>query len=557
MNVEMPVGVSDFKKLRTKYYFIDKTDFIRQFIDGHKDVTLFTRPRRFGKTLTLSMLDYFFSIDKKSESESLFSNLAIDQAGQRYMKERGTYPVIFMTLKNFHNTSWDSMYRSIRLIMQKVYAQYMYLLNGDVLTPFEKEFMHRMLYLEGDLEEYQYSLQWLTGALYKYHHVAPFIFIDEYDAPLQNAYEFHFYDKAIPFWKGWFNAALKDNEMLNAAILTGVLRIAKESIFSGLNNLSVYSTLTDTYSTLFGFTTQEIQLMAQDLGHTDKLDELRHWYDGYTFGHSEIYNPWSVICYFDAHCKPAPYWVNTSNNSILQILLHQANASRIQALQELMDGKSIRTLIDEGVLYSDISHSDTALYSMLLNTGYLKAIHQEHTASGIELYDVMIPNEEIKRVYKREILDNIATDLPINLLMDFQTALLRGDGKVVHEKLSEILLKMVSFYDTRSTESFYHGLLLGMTCLLEGSLYHVVSNRESGYGRFDLAIFPVSPRNPGVIMEFKVAKAESELVIKAKEALQQITTKKYITEFQKQGVQTIWQYGIAFCGKDVTVIQDA
>ena len=555
MHTKMPIGISDFKQVREGYYFVDKTDFIRRLIDGHNAVTLFTRPRRFGKTLTMSMLDYFFSLQKKDTSTDLFKGLAIEKAGSSYMGHHGQYPVIFTTLKDFYNPTWDSMYRSLRLLTQEIYTPFSYLLESPHLVPSEKEYIRRILDLTAEPEEYQLSLKRLSSFLYKHYRIRPIILIDEYDAPLQTAYNGGFYDEAIRFWQGWYNATLKDNSNLQFAVLTGVLRIAKESIFSGMNNLDVYSVLSRTYSDVFGFTSTEVQQMAYDVHHGDTLPELKTWYDGYTFGNTDIYNPWSVINYFAKNCHPDAYWVNTSSNAILRQLLQQAHTDRLQALQDLLDGKSITTAIDEGIIYNDVWQSDTSLYSVMLNTGYLKAIHCAESLSGMELYDVKIPNEEIKRIYKREILGNIVQGIDMNLFLSFQLALLRGKEEKVNHQLREILLKMVSFYDTKEPESFYHGLLLGMTCLLESSVYHVESNRESGYGRFDVAVFPTNPEQYGIILEFKVASSEKDLASKAQEALQQIEDKSYITEFRKRKIPHVWKYGIAFYKKYVKVLQ--
>ena len=554
MHTKMPIGISDFKQVREGYYFVDKTDFIKRLIDGHNAVTLFTRPRRFGKTLTMSMLDYFFSLQKKDISTDLFKGLAIEKAGSSYMIHHGQYPVIFTTLKDFYNPTWDSMYRSLRLLTQEIYTPFSYVLESPHLVPSEKEYIRRILDLTAEPEEYQLSLKRLSSFLYKHYHIRPIILIDEYDAPLQTAYNGGFYDDAIRFWQGWYNATLKDNSNLQFAVLTGVLRIAKESIFSGMNNLDVYSVLSRTYSDVFGFTAEEVQQIARDLHHTDTLRELKTWYDGYTFGQKDIYNPWSVINYFAKDCRPEAYWVNTSSNAILRQLLQQARPDRLQALQDLLDGHSITTAIDEGVIYTDVWQSDTSLYSVMLNTGYLKAIHCTESLSGMELYDVKIPNEEIKRIYKREILGNMVQGIDMNLFLRFQLALLQGKGEKVNHHLQEILLKMVSFYDTKERESFYHGLLLGMTCLLESSLYHVESNRESGYGRFDIAVFPTNPQHCGIILEFKVASSEKDLFQKAQEALRQIEDRAYISDFEKRGIPKVWKYGIAFHGKHVKVI---
>ena len=553
MNTEMPVGISDFKEAREGYYVVDKTSFICDLIDGHKKVTLFTRPRRFGKTLTMSMLEYFFSIDRKEESVQLFSGLAIDKAGSTYLKHQGQYPVIFTTLKDFYNPTWDSMYRSIRLLTQDIYTPFSYLLDSPKLLPAEKEFIQRMIDGIAVAEEYQVGLKRLSMLLYKHYGIQPIILIDEYDAPLQNAYNEGFYNEAVLFWKGWFNGALKDNRALRFAVLTGVLRVAKESIFSGLNNLAVYSVLERQYSDVFGFTAAEVTQMATNLHKEEKIPEIKQWYDGYTFGQTEIYNPWSVTQYFSENCTPAPYWIRTSDNSVLWQLLHSATSLQIEALQNLLKGKSIATSINPNVVYRTLKIEPKALYTILLTTGYLTA---DAVIDYVDnRYRLRIPNEEIKRVYRLEILDTIATGMDRDTFEDLFDCLFAGQAEEFVSQLQTILMKFISTYDTANQKSFYHGFMLGMTALFLTKDYHTESNRESGYGRFDLAIFPVVRTKPGVIMEFEVAKSESELEHKAREALQQIENKAYITEFQKQNIQQVWKYGIAFCGKHVKIIQ--
>lgn len=555
MKWNMPIGVDNFKKVKEQYYFIDKTDFIRQFLDFHKDVTLFTRPRRFGKTLTMSMLDYFFSIDKKEDSKDLFKDTKISQAGPKYTAEQSKYPVIFLSLKDCADLTWNDMLEQFKGLIQREYQKHRYLLDSDALYPEEKEQVRRFIQGTGSRVEYQQSLWLLTMYLERYFCVKPIILIDEYDAPLQAAYSHGFYDEGIAFFRRFFSMVLKGNDSLRFAILTGVLRIAKESIFSGLNNLDVCSVLSTAYGDVFGFTEAEVQLLLGDTGYSGKMDEVKAWYDGYSIGGVDMYNPWSVLQYIDKGGEPAPYWVNTSGNDILHELLRQVSSQRIQSLQQLLEGKTIQTAIDEGVIYKTIGSNDAALYTMMLMTGYLKAVRKETTDSGVIVYDVKIPNEEITRLYRREILDSAVDGVHINQYMSFQEALIHGNGREAKERLQDILSKMVSFYDTGRTERFYHGLVLGLTSLLEGPAYHVVSNRESGYGRFDVAIFPTNQKRAGVIMEFKVASSENDLSRKATEALQQIEEKKYAAEFTNLGIQTVWKYGIAFCGKTVLIQQ--
>lgn len=551
MKKNMPIGISDFKDVREHYYFVDKTAFIQQVLDAPGGVTLITRPRRFGKTLTMSMLDYFFSIDKREKSTGLFSGLAIERAGAAYMSRQNTYPVIFMTLKDCGETTWSETYEAFQLLMQIEFQKHDYLLRSPALPAEEKERIQRFLRLTATAAEYKRSLWYLSSYLYRYFGRKPLILIDEYDAPLQYAYTNGFYQAGMDFFRRWFSIALKENEYLEFAILTGVLRIAKESIFSGLNNLHVCSVLSQAYSDVFGFTPQEVAQIARDLDCEANLNELKMWYDGYRFGQTEIYNPWSVANYFSSACTPQPYWVNTSANIILREAIYPA---RLQALQQLMAGKTIQTVIDEGVIYNNIRQSDSALYTMLLTTGYLTAVQRERPTAGLEVYALQIPNLEIRQVYAREILAQLSPNVNLNVLASFPKDVLTGNGVRVEQVLRNILLHLTSVYDTASGENFYHGLMLGLSCVLYGQGYEVQSNRESGKGRFDLAVFPDDTTQAGVIMEFKKAPTESGLAEKAGQALRQIISKQYDVAFKARGIQKIWKYGIAFCGKNVCVV---
>lgn len=553
MNTHMPIGVDDFRKIREEYYFVDKTDFIRQLIDGHSDVTLITRPRRFGKTLTMSMLDYFFSIDRCAESKTLFQGLAIEKAGESYMCHRGAFPVIFLTLKGVQNDTWKELYDAFCLCIQKEFQKHDYVLQGHALKESEKEFYQRIMNRTAIGAEYQTSLLNLSSYLYRYFHVKPIILIDEYDAPIQCAYEHGFYDTAISYFKSWFNNTLKSNENLHFAILTGVLRIAKESIFSGLNNLDVCSVMTDKYSDVFGFTSDEVKKIANDLQHTEMVSQIKAWYDGYHFGKAEIYNPWSVINFFDK-LELEDYWVNTSGNAILKELLQQLEPAREKDLLSLLHGKSVTAVIREGVIYDTIGEDKDALYTMLLTTGYLTATSKKKTFGG-QLCQLRIPNREVKDVYRFEILDKMKARLPVSSLIVMLEDLVAGNVGSFSKTLKQYVQQLVSMYDAANKESFYHGFLLGMTALLVPE-YTVESNRESGYGRFDLAIFPKDIRKAGVLMEFKAADSELQLEDKANEALRQIEEKQYAAAFEERSIATIWKYGVAFYGKHVCVAME-
>ncbi len=549
MNVRMPIGVDDFKELRENYYFIDKTDFIRQLIDDHSKVTLITRPRRFGKTLTMSMLEYFFSIDKKEESKDLFHGLAVEKAGVSYMKHRGVYPVIFISLKDGQSPSWEQMLNFFRLFLRRLYLQYAYLMKADTLDDCMKEDYYRIVNRQADQTEMAFALTRLMEMIQAYYGQPVILLLDEYDAPIQYAWDHGYYDQCIGFMRQFLSSALKTNRALNFAVLTGVLRVAKESIFSGLNNLSVCSVLTRKYSNILGFTPAETAVMAEDLGVEKKLPELRQWYDGYRFGTDDIYNPWSVINYMDNECTPMPYWVHTSGNYILKQLLSHADCLRIKELQGLLDGKTVTVSLNETVIYDQIEKDASALYTLLLTTGYLTI--ESASPTTYNRYSLRIPNEEIKQVYGQEILNTIAVGADRNTFDTLFDALFSGQEKDFEDRLQQILLRFASTYDTANKESFYHGFMLGISALFLDKQYIVESNRESGYGRFDIAIFPKDTQKAGVILEFKAADKMDSLEEKAGEALQQIQDKQYEVEFAKRDITNLWKYGVAFCGKQV------
>lgn len=551
MNVRMPIGVDDFKELRENYYFIDKTDFIRQLIDDHSKVTLITRPRRFGKTLTMSMLEYFFSIDKKEESKNLFQGLAIEAAGSFYMKHRGIYPVIFVSLKDGQSSSWEQMLNFFSLFLRRLYLQYAYLIKGDMLDDCMKEDYHRIVNRQADQTEMAFALTRLMEMMQAYYGQPVILLLDEYDAPIQYAWDHGYYEQCIGFMRQFLSSALKTNRALDFAVLTGVLRVAKESIFSGLNNLSVCSVLTRKYSNILGFTPAETAAMAEDLGVEKKLPELRQWYDGYRFGTDDIYNPWSVINYMDNECTPMPYWVHTSGNYILKQLLSHADCLRIKELQGLLDGKTVTVSLNETVMYDQIEKDASALYTLLLTTGYLTI--ESVSPTTYNRYSLRIPNEEIKQVYSQEILNTIAVGADRNTFDTLFDALFSGQEREFEDQLQQILLRFASTYDTANKESFYHGFMLGISALFLDKQYIVESNRESGYGRFDIAIFPKDTQKAGVILEFKAADRTESLEKQADEALRQIQDRQYEVEFAKQEIVSVWKYGIAFCGKQVCV----
>ena len=544
----MPVGVDDFRRVREQYYYVDKTDFIRQLIDGHAQATLITRPRRFGKTLTLSMLYYFFTLKEAEENRALFEGSIIEKAGERYMAEQGTRPVVFLSLKDIKEDTMEGMLAGFADVMKTVYQSFRFLLEGETLYPEEKEDFSAILFGRASRIALQYSLQRLTGYLNRYYGKTVLVLIDEYDAPIQYAWDYGYYKEAIVFVRNYLSSVLKTNPHLDFAVLTGVLRIAKESIFSSLNNLEVASVAFGSYMEVMGFTYGEIEQMATDFKASEKLPEIKAWYDGYNFAGQEIYNPWSVVNYFRKNCQPAAYWVNTSGNAILRHLLKEAKPSQVRDLYALLQGERVRAQLVEGVIYEDIGESTSALYSMLINTGYLTLAEKLDFSMG-DRAAMRIPNFEIRLLFQREVMNYLEkAGSDENLLASITEALMEGRAADFEESLANFLRFSVSFYDTANRESFYHGLMLGLLATLM-TRFEVVSNREAGFGRFDIAIFPGKKQKVGALLEFKVAEKEEDLPERAREALTQIRDRDYLSEFNRRGVQEVWQYGIAFCGK--------
>ncbi|MGM9559942.1 AAA family ATPase [Anaerovibrio slackiae] len=548
----MPVGVDNFREMVSRdYYFVDKTNFIKELLDNKNKVTLITRPRRFGKTLAMRMLQEFFDIN--AAGRDTFKGLNISRAGEKYMQHRGKYPVIFFSLKDIATGNYQDALRDLCGKISDLYAEYGFLAESPALNEREKEYF-LSVYNIADHEQYGRdkwgkSLKMLTVYLWKHYGVKTILLLDEYDAPIQHAWEDGYYEDMIRFMRQFYSEVLKGNDALEFAVLTGVLRVAKESIFSGLNNLKVCSVLSEDYSDIFGFTGQEVARMAADLQREDKLPEIREWYDGYSFGGSEIYNPWSVIMYFDAKCKPAPYWVNTSGNGIIKYMLDRLDGRGREDLQSLMDGNAISKQVQEGIIYEEIGSNADDLYTMLLTTGYLKCTSSQDGLLGTYM-DLQIPNLEILRLFTREIAQNFTGYRGVSDITNMMDEMLKGNAVLFEEDLNRILRNSVSYHDAANGESFYHGMMLGFCVLLKDS--HIVEyNRESGYGRFDLALIPTDRRYYGVIMEFKRAADEGQLEDKALEALAQIEELSYIAEFQQRQIEKVWKYGIAFCGKKV------
>lgn len=551
----LPVGLDDFKKLREGYLFVDKTRFIKEFLDNHSEVTLITRPRRFGKSMTLSMAKYFFTLEKAAENRSLFDGTDIEKAGEKYMKEQGQWPVVLLSLKDIKPLKYSLMLVQMADRVKKLYKEHRYLVDEGFLQGEDYKDFQDILYERASEGKLQLALGNLLEYLQRYHQKRVILLIDEYDVPVQAAWsaEESYYSEAIAFMRTFLTAALKGNAALQFGIMTGVLRVAKESIFSALNNLYVSSVVNGKYADIFGFTQEETARLASAVGREDKLEELKRWYDGYNFSGFELYNPWSVVNYFASGCQPDIFWLNSSGNAIIAELMEHAEESDDEKLLSLLEGESVEAVVDEAVIYTDIYTNKDALYTMLLTAGYLKAV-DSRLEDGERICTLAIPNSEIATVYRKEILNRYRGRMARSDLLNVLTCLAKGQAEKFSSGLQKYLEQIASFHDTANKESFYHGFLLGLTAWFLPK-YRVKSNRESGYGRFDLGIFPRVPGQAGIIMEFKVADREEDMPKEAEAALAQIERNDYLSDFREQGVARVWKYGIAFCGKKLSLVR--
>ena len=550
----LPIGISDYVRAQSEYYYVDKTLLIKEFLDQKPLVSLFTRPRRFGKTLNMDMLRVFFEISDEDTSV-FFSDKEIWKCGSEYREHQGKYPVIFLTLKDVKFDSWSETIDKIRDLLQTEYGRHQELLESERIANYEKEYFKRII--EGTATEVDLSsaLEKLSRMLTEHYGKAPIIIIDEYDTPIQEGYSKDFYDEIIGFTRNFFSGAFKDNKYISYGFLTGILRIAQESIFSGLNNLNVNSVMDEAYDQYFGFTSMEVHKMLEYYGALEKEAELKEWYDGYLFGNEEIYNPWSVINYISKGCVPQAYWVNTGKNEILEEVLKTATDEIIERLYALLQGERVVVRIDQNVVYRSLAEDPANIYSLLLVAGYLKTPKKELQGDGAYLCEVAIPNKEIAAVYKNEILSHLLQIGAITRTTSNKIAesLYTSDWKRLQTAIAEYMNKSISFYDA-GAEGFYHGLVLGLIALMDNQ-YKIRSNRESGDGRYDISLFPREKKYPGIIMELKWKNGLEEEALKllAKEALLQIENKKYDSEMREEGIENILKLGIAFSGKRVSV----
>ena len=548
----LPVGVSDYRIASTKYYYVDKTAMIKEFLDERPVVSLFTRPRRFGKTLNMDMLKTFFEISDEDTS-IYFRSKAIWQCGKVYQEHQGKYPVVFVTFKDIKCETWPETLKKLSDVIGNEFARHKELRDSNACDERDKAYYLRLIENQADMTELSSSFMVLTKMLHEHYDTPPVVIVDEYDTPIQQGHTNGFYDQVVLFMRNLFSGAFKDNRHLSYGFLTGILRVAKEGIFSGLNNLAVNTVLDDQYSTQFGFTEAEVREMAEYYGAEDKIESIKDWYDGYFFGNTEIYNPWSVVNFFRNHCETGAYWQATGNNEIIGEVLSEAGPDIYAELQSLLEGKHFLTFIDTDVVYPEIRNNPSSVFSFLLMAGYLKPANRRTRYATGYMCDIAIPNKEISFVYQKEIIEQLNNVLPRSFASSIQEAIFAGNVEKLREQLRKLLLETASSFDT-SNESFYQGLVLGL-CAMMGNGYHVRSNRESGEGRFDIQISPTDIRMPGVIIELKSAQGKSNesLMELAQAALRQIEEKHYETEMRSHGITSILKYGVAFRGKEVEI----
>lgn len=549
----LPVGTTNYKKICEDSYYVDKTLLIKEILDEKVNVALFTRPRRFGKTLNMDMLRTFF--EKTAEDTGrYFQDKKIWQQGEKYTSHQGQYPVIFLSLKDIKARKWQYAFDALKYIISVEYMRHSELKRSSEIEEADIELYNRIVKNQAGYMEYVFSLQALSRMLHQHHKQAPVIIIDEYDTPIQEGFVNGYYDDAVEFIRSFFSAALKDNPHARQIVMTGILRIAKESIFSGLNNIRVFSVLDKKFSEFFGFTTSEVQQMAAYYEQTDKLPELKAWYDGYKFGDTEIFNPWSVINYFSNNCQAMPYWVQTSANTIIQEILKTYNDDTYRNLHALLGKTEVQSIVRTNIIYPKLKEPQTNILGFLLMTGYLKSTSTELDARGDYICRLSIPNKEIKTIYYNEILSLLTEDVGENTVMNLANALYDKDAAKIKEALNKFMLKTISYYDNLK-ENYYHGLMLGLLAIGESN-YDIRSNRESGLGRYDIQLIPKKSALPGIIIEVKAADKDAgvELSKLAQTALKQIDEKKYDTELCAQGVNDIIKYGVAFKGKTVEIV---
>ena len=546
----IPIGIENFEDIiKDNYYYVDKSMLIEDILVNRAAVTLFTRPRRFGKTLNISMIKYFFDVRNKDENRKLFEGLKI--FGSEYMKEQGKYPVIFVSLKDLRADTWEGTFENLKSFISDLYAEFEDM--REIMNKRDKIKFDKIFY-EEEKGDYETSLKLLSNYIYKYYGKKAIILIDEYDAPIINAFDKGYYNEAINFFQIFYSSALKTNDSLKYGILTGITRIIKEGIFSGLNNLKVDTILNKKYSEYFGLLESEVIKMLDYFEMKYKIEEVKEWYNGYIFGDKRVYNPWSIINYVD-NGEIKAYWANVSGNTLLENMLDQAGEDVYTDLKRFTDGESIEKYISDGTTIKSLLSNDDEIWQLFLYSGYLtkakEQIEIDETLEYTNIYNLKIPNKEIRKYFGNMFLNRFfGTELKTSILIK---ALESGDIKKFEKTLGEIMVNMLSHFDLDSEmEKIYQVFMIGLVGFLMGK-YEIISNNESGYGRYDLAMIPIKSNEKAYLMEFKISKTENRMTSKAEEALKQIDEKKYDTRLKARGIKNILKIGIAFYGKKVKV----
>ena len=540
----LPTGIENFKMMIDKSaYYVDKTNFIEDVLN--EQVVLYTRPRRFGKTLNMSMLYYFFSI-KEKENAYLFDGLNITK-NKDALKHQNKYPTIFISLKEMKNLTFDAQISSFSNVIYELLEKNLEILSSDQLSDTTKDILNKLHNRSSCIEDLKISLRVITNALYTYYQQKVIVLIDEYDVPLQAAYHNNYYEEMVEFLRSVFSSALKTNDALEKGVMTGCLRISKESIFTGLNNFTAYSVLNNISSEFFGFTELEVKQLLKDYNLSEKMDEVKEWYDGYQFGNKEIYNPWSTLMYVknitqDVSFKPISFWANTSGNDIVVKYIQNGDKKLRKEFDLLMNGQSLIKYIKPELTYREMDNINN-IYSFLLLTGYLKVIKDR----GENQYELVIPNKEVYEIYKQSFMSYFE-DYTTSKKNELYQELVDGDAKKVNLLLNDILLRSISYFDNQ--ESFYHGFLVGLL-----NDYEVVSNRESGNGRFDVCVLPENILGTVVLIECKHSISEDDLIDDAKEGARQIVEKKYLEEHRFKKYENAVGYGISFYKKQCYVVK--
>ena len=557
----LPIGIDNFEMLITRgYYFIDKTLLIKDLLDNKAAVNLFTRPRRFGKTLNISMLQYYLEdrrdefTGEKIDNSYLFEGLNIKAEGEKYTKDMGKYPVINLSLKSAKQRSLDLAFQCIREEISNEFKRHKYIIESDVLKA-EKEHFMKIVNNDKDMSLYITALKFLSDCLNKYHNEKVIILIDEYDVPLENAFFEGFYKEMIGFIRSLFESALKTNSSLEFSVITGCLRISKESIFTGLNNLKIISILDDRYAEHFGFTDDEVIKICEAYNIQQKYETIKQWFNGYIFGETNVYNPWSVMQYVDdlkanINRLPKSYWANTSSNSIVKSLIERADDITKGEIEALIEGKTIEKPVHEDITYDDVYDNLDNLWNFMFFTGYFKKISERMDENTQENFvELAIPNLEVKYIFRTKILKWFNEKIKLCDMTKMFNAIINKNVELFEIELNKLLLDTISFND--AYENFYHGFLVGVLSNMKG--YIVKSNREGGTGGSDLFIKSVSRRGIAIVVEFKIANNIDDLEKKADEAIEQIEDRKYDIELRSEGYKNIFKYGIAFYKKDCLI----